>query len=77
VKQAIKDDLGALKLIVKLRNDLAHGSISFGECSANTDLEALKDLRQRTVTYLGEVIVLFKEFIDQGTYLQPEHRPSA
>lgn len=74
-KAPFRDDLGALKLVVKLRNDLAHGSISFSECGTDVDVLSLRDLKKRVVTYLKDVIDSFESFIQDFEFLRPEKRP--
>lgn len=76
VKEPFRENLGALKLIVRLRNDLAHGNISFGECGTDINVSSLRDLRNRTVTYLQDVISSFQSFIQGFEFLQPTKRPS-
>ena len=76
VKRPFKDDKGALALIVKLRNDLAHGSVSFGECGEGATVAELRDLTQRTGNYLKEVVASFDTFISSHTFLHPESRPA-
>lgn len=76
VKKAFRDDCGALKLIVKRRNELAHGKVSFGECGADITVAELRELRTRAVMYLQEVVISFKDFIRNYDFLQPESRPS-
>ncbi len=77
VKRPFKDDKGALALIVKLRNDLAHGSVSFGQCGEGATVAELRDLTQRTGNYLREVVASFDDFISRHTFLQPASRPAA
>jgi hypothetical protein len=76
VKQPLRDNRGALGIIVKLRNDLAHGTLSFSECGTDVDVEALKDLKSRTAIYLTEVVSSFKIFIETHAFLQPHSRPT-
>lgn len=75
IKHELRDKLGALGLIVKLRNDLAHGSVSFGECGDNVTVAELRDLKERTALYLKDVVFSFKEFITNSIYLQQSSRP--
>jgi hypothetical protein len=75
IKSPIRDNKGALKLITKLRNDLAHGNISFGECGNGIDVSFLRDLRNRVVIFLQAVIDAFKNFIANYLYLKVEKRP--
>lgn len=75
VKQKFRDDKGALGLIVKLRNDLAHGSLSFAECGENDTASELLDLTQKTSAYMRDVVKTFEKFIDSHEYLRPERRP--
>lgn len=77
VKRPFKDEKGALELIVKLRNDLAHGSVSFGQCSEGVTAAELRTLTDLTRNYLQEVLTSFCEFVDKHSFLQPTSRPTA
>lgn len=76
VKKPFRDERGALSLIMQLRNDLAHGSVSFGECGAGVTVNDLRELNEKTVQYLSEVVASFKQFIETYSFLQPSSRPS-
>lgn len=76
VKQPFRDDLGPLALVKQLRNRLAHGSISFAQCSEDVTVERLIDLKDKTVNYLGEVVVCFAKYVDGFEYLIPGKRPA-
>lgn len=76
VKRPFRNDKGALSLIVKLRNDLAHGNISFGECGAGITVGELRDLKDRTAVYMTEVVAEFKSFIESHQFLAPHMRPT-
>jgi hypothetical protein len=69
VKQQIFDGDGALVKIVKLRNKLAHGDISFQECGANTTISDLRDIKERAVEYLTEVVNSFECYIASCAFL--------
>jgi hypothetical protein len=75
VKRPFRDDLGPLSLIKDLRNRLAHGSISFAECAENETVGGLIELKEKTVSYLEEVVKCFNASIDSFEYLLPERRP--
>jgi hypothetical protein len=75
VKQDFRDGKGALKLIVYLRNKLAHGTLSFSECAGDAPVSQLRDLAERTETYLREVISSFETFIAGHHFLAPDRRP--
>ncbi|NOY84053.1 MAG: hypothetical protein GXO96_04375 [Nitrospirae bacterium] len=76
VKRPLKDDLGALALIKRFRNLLAHGSISFVECGGNWTVGDLRDLTTRTGDYLREVVNAFDAYIARHEYLIPSKRPA-
>lgn len=76
IKRVFRDDLGPLGIVKKLRNDLAHGSISFSECGENLTAGELRDLASRTATYLREVVQAFKTYIDEYQFLVPDRRPA-
>lgn len=75
IKRRIKDDLGALALVKDLRNRLAHGSISFAQCAEDVSVDQLVDLKEKTVSYLREVVARFVAYIDGFEFLVPERRP--
>jgi MAE_28990/MAE_18760-like HEPN len=75
IKQPFRDDLGPLALVRKLRNDLAHGSISFAECGENMTAGELRDLADRTAAYLREVVKAFETYVDDYGFLVKDKRP--
>lgn len=77
VKRPIKDEQGALKLVRSMRNDLAHGSMSFTESADQVTVAELKSLAQAVIDYLGAVVDRFAVYLDQYEYLVPDRRPEA
>jgi MAE_28990/MAE_18760-like HEPN len=77
VKRVVRNDLGAMALIVDLRNKLAHGSLSFVECGQDDSAAQLRDLAERVAAYLREVVDAFAVYIREHRYLRPERRPKA
>jgi MAE_28990/MAE_18760-like HEPN len=75
IKRPFRDDQGPLTFIKSLRNDLAHGSLSFAECGEGITVSELRDLAERTTLYLKEVVICFKSSIDAHEFLLPERRP--
>lgn len=76
VKRPIKNNLGPLALVKKLRNDLAHGSISFEQCAEDTTVSGLIELKEKTVDYLQEIIKFFAKYIENFEFIRPERRPA-
>jgi hypothetical protein len=75
VKEKFRDDLGALALVVKRRNDLAHGSLSFVECGEGDTASELRLLTTKAAAYMREIVAAFETFIEQHLFLIPEKRP--
>lgn len=75
VRRKERNDLGALGLVVKLRNDLAHGSISFSECGATETITSLRRIAGATVMYLRTVVRSVERYIDRHEYLVAARRP--
>ena len=75
IKRPFRDDLGPLALIKQLRNRLAHGSISFAQCSEDVTVGRLMDLKDKTVEYLNEVVSCFARYVESFEYLLAERRP--
>ena len=76
VKKSVRDDMGALALIVSLRNKLAHGSLTFAECGQNDTALELVSLANGVTDYLREVVVAFGNYLQNRLYLLPERRPN-
>lgn len=76
VKKPIRDELGPLALVKRLRNELAHGSISFAQCAGDITVRSLIEIKDKTVNYLREVVECFAKFIEDCGYILPERRPA-
>lgn len=75
-KRRIRNDKSSLGLVRELRNQLAHGTISFEQCAAGVTVRDLRDLKDRTANYLREVVSSFQQYLDNHLYLAPEARPT-
>ncbi|TWT96338.1 hypothetical protein Pla100_28150 [Neorhodopirellula pilleata] len=75
VKRHFRDDKNALAFVKDLRNKLAHGAISFEQSGENVTVTDLKELKQRTVDYLRQVVQSFKQYVNDGCYLDATLRP--
>jgi hypothetical protein len=76
VKQKVRDDYGPLKLVRSMRNELAHGQISFTESASETTVSDLSQLTNAVLRYLSEVVDHFDRFISRYEYLEPTSRPA-
>ena len=76
VKRPFRNDLGPLELVKELRNELAHGSISFAQCAEDVTVARLIELKEKTMAYLREVVNCFSDHIQSHGYLIPERRPA-
>lgn len=76
VKQKIRNDLGAMALIVNLRNGLAHGRLSFAECGQHDSVTELRSLSERVAAYLREVVAAFISYIEECRYIRADRRPN-
>lgn len=75
VKRKVRDDYGPLKLVRSMRNELAHGQISFTESASETTVSDLSQLTEAVLRYLSEVVDHFDGFISRYEYLEPTSRP--
>jgi hypothetical protein len=76
IKKKRRDDKGALGLIKKMRNDLAHGERSFEDCGAGHTVSDLRELKEWVAAYLQEVVTQFETFVESYAFLTPEKRPT-
>lgn len=77
VKRHIRNEMGALKLVKTMRNNLAHGNISFSDSADQVTVSELKSLAKAVIDYLTAVVDRFSSFVDQHEYLMPDRRPLA
>jgi hypothetical protein len=76
IKRVIRDDKSALALVKHLRNQLAHGDLSFSECGQGVTVTELREIKNRTAAYLREVVAAFQSYIDGFKFLLPASRPA-
>ncbi|AUS35739.1 hypothetical protein C1M55_31260 (plasmid) [Rhodococcus qingshengii] len=63
-KRHVRDEMGAMKLVKDRRNSLAHGSLSFVDCSDGVTVSELRDLAGAVGAYLSEAVDSFVNFIE-------------
>jgi hypothetical protein len=63
-KRHIRDDMGALKLVKDRRNGLAHGSLSFVDCSDGVTVGELKGIASAIGDYLREAVTCFVSYVE-------------
>ncbi|MEB3070166.1 MAE_28990/MAE_18760 family HEPN-like nuclease [[Mycobacterium] vasticus] len=63
-KRHIRDDMGALKLVKDRRNGLAHGSLSFVDCSDGVTVAELKGIASAIGDYLREAVTCFVSYVE-------------
>lgn len=73
-KRPFRNDKNALGLIKSLRNQLAHGEISFAQCSEGVTVEELERLTELTSDYLKGVAASFEVYVASEGYM---HDPDA
>lgn len=54
--------------VKKLRNDLAHGSISFSECGRQYTYEDLFETKQQVIIYLRGILNNIKKYVDDEKF---------
>jgi len=73
-KRPFRNDKNALGLIKSLRNQLAHGEISFAQCSEGVAVEELERLTCLTSDYLKGVAASFEAYVASDGFM---HDPDA
>lgn len=76
VKRSMRNGVGALKLVKNLRNELAHGSLSFTECADGVTVSELRTVMEAVAQYLREAIACFSAYIELFDFLLPDRRPT-
>lgn len=70
IKSKIRDDLCPLKLLATLRNNLAHGNISFEQCGSGWSISDIEALKVIVVEYIKEVVGSFSLYLENKEYLK-------
>jgi predicted RNA-binding protein with EMAP domain len=73
IKRHYKNDQGSLEFIKDTRNKLAHGNISFVECSNEVVVSELRELSNNTALYLRSFVRAFQDLIENESYLNINH----
>lgn len=68
VQQPIRNDKAPLRLIKDVRNNLAHGSISFKECGENHVSSDFRELIDIVKEYLENVLNAYESYIVNAEY---------
>lgn len=69
-KRPFRNDKNALSLIKSLRNQLAHGEISFAQCGEGVTVEELERLTVTTAAYLQGVAASFESYVAADGFLR-------
>lgn len=75
VRRPVRNDLGPMKIIKKMRNELAHGSISFSEYGADHSVCDLREIADDCLSYLREFICCVEQYISNHDYLAVTAKP--
>jgi hypothetical protein len=68
-KRPFRNEKGALALIKWLRNQLAHGEISFAQCGEGVTVEELERLAHLTAEYLKGVTASFEAYVTAEEFM--------
>ncbi len=71
-KRPFRNEMNALGLIKWLRNQLAHGEISFAQCSEGVTVDELERLTRLTSDYLKGVAASFESYVTSDGFM---HNP--
>ena len=69
IKHPISDGDGVLAFLVKRRNALSHGNITFGECGKDKTTSDLRDIAIRVFEYLACIVDNFDAYMESKLYL--------
>lgn len=64
MQRRVRDDLGPIALVKKLRNDLAHGSTSFVDGAGAANCSDLMNVRNTTADFMRVVVMAFERYIE-------------
>ena len=70
VKRPFKDDAGVMQYLMKLRNDLSHGNVSFCQCGQDVSFTDIKNTYAVVHEYLNVIVSSVSQYIENRHYLR-------
>lgn len=70
IRYVASDKKGHLSTVKKMRNNLAHGTYSFGDCSRDMTLQDLKEILEQVTEFINNILMGMKTYYDKKLYLQ-------
>jgi hypothetical protein len=70
IQHTASDNKGYLSMVKKRRNSLAHGDISFVDCSREISLQDLKNIKTGVKQFLEEILSGMKNYYDNKCYMK-------
>lgn len=70
IRYSLKTDGESLEEVKQKRNDLAHGDVSFGECSRNLTLKDLEIIKDEVFLFMEGILKGMKQYYDEKGYLK-------
>jgi hypothetical protein len=66
-----QNDMPPIKYVRHMRNQLAHGNLSFVDASSALSVDQLGELRDAVMDYAAAVVGSFKAYLESQKYLRP------
>jgi MAE_28990/MAE_18760-like HEPN len=64
------NDMPPIKYVRHMRNQLAHGNLSFVDAAASLSVEQLEFLRAAVIDYMEDVVGSFTSYLENGQFLR-------
>jgi hypothetical protein len=70
IRYNVSDDKGYLSTVKEKRNSLAHGDMSFADCSRDISLQDLKNIKDGVKQFIDEILRSMKDYHDNRKYVR-------
>jgi hypothetical protein len=72
IRYSVSDDKGYLSTVKKSRNSLAHGDMSFVDCSRDISLQDLKNIKDGVKQFINEILSGMQDYYDNRRYVRQQ-----
>jgi hypothetical protein len=70
IRYKVSDDKGHLSIVKMMRNNLAHGDVSFVDCARDLSLQDLIDIKDNVKRFISEILSGMKNYYDNRYYMK-------
>lgn len=68
IRYTLQNDGTSLEIVKRVRNDLAHGDVSFSECARDLPIDDLETIMDEVLAFLDDILQGMRRYYDERLY---------